>query len=69
MSARTGDIGLISVVGEAGVASGVRRIEALTAKAARDNANNFTRLAKAIGVRIARAGGRRCRAGVDGVAG
>ena len=44
---RTGDIGLISVVGESGVASGVRRIEALTAKAARDNANNFTRLAKA----------------------
>jgi alanyl-tRNA synthetase len=45
--ARTGDIGLISVVGESGVASGVRRLEALTAKAARDNANNFARLAKA----------------------
>ena len=44
---RTGDIGIISVVGESGVASGVRRIEALTAKAARDNANSFTRLAKA----------------------
>ena len=44
---RTGDIGLISVVGESGVASGVRRIEALTGKAARDSANNFTRLAKA----------------------
>ena len=29
---RTGDIGLISVVGEAGVAAGVRRIEALTGK-------------------------------------
>ena len=33
--ARTGDIGIISVVGESGVASGVRRIEALTAQAAR----------------------------------
>ena len=44
---RTGDIGTISVVGEAGVASGVRRIEALTAKAARANANNLARLAKA----------------------
>jgi alanyl-tRNA synthetase len=44
---RTGDIGLISVVGESGVASGVRRIEALTANAARANANNTARLAKA----------------------
>ena len=44
---RTGDIGLVSVVGEAGVASGVRRIEALTGNAARANANSFARLAKA----------------------
>jgi alanyl-tRNA synthetase len=44
---RTGDIGLISVVAESGVASGVRRIEALTATAARENANAMTRLAKA----------------------
>jgi len=44
---RTGDIGVISVVSDAGVASGVRRIEALTGKAARASANNFTRLAKA----------------------
>jgi alanyl-tRNA synthetase len=44
---RTGDIGIISVVGESAVGSGVRRIEALTAKAARANANNFVRLAKA----------------------
>ncbi len=44
---RTGDIGLISVVGDAGVASGVRRIEALTGEVARANANNFARLAKA----------------------
>ena len=29
---RTGDIGLISVIGETGVAAGVRRIEALTGK-------------------------------------
>ncbi|EJF88956.1 alanine--tRNA ligase [Bartonella tamiae] len=32
---RTGDIGLITIVSEGAVASGVRRIEALTAKAAR----------------------------------
>lgn len=36
--ARTGDIGLVSVVGEAGVAAGVRRIEALTGTAARKHA-------------------------------
>ncbi|MDE2284319.1 MAG: alanine--tRNA ligase [Hyphomicrobiales bacterium] len=44
---RTGDIGLISVVGESAVGSGVRRIEALTAQAARASANHFARLAKA----------------------
>jgi alanyl-tRNA synthetase len=44
---RTGDIGVISVVGESAVGSGVRRIEALTAQAARANANNLARLAKA----------------------
>jgi alanyl-tRNA synthetase len=44
---RTGDIGIISVVGEAAVGAGVRRIEALTAQAARANANNLARLAKA----------------------
>jgi alanyl-tRNA synthetase len=32
---RTGEIGLVTVVGEAGVAAGVRRIEALTGMAAR----------------------------------
>ncbi len=32
---RTGDIGLIALVGEAGVAAGVRRLEALTGEAAR----------------------------------
>jgi alanyl-tRNA synthetase len=44
---RTGDIGLISVVGESAVGSGVRRIEALTAQSARANANNLARFAKA----------------------
>jgi alanyl-tRNA synthetase len=49
---RTGDIGLISVVGESGVAGGVRRIEALTANTARANLNNFTRLAKAAALEL-----------------
>jgi alanyl-tRNA synthetase len=44
---RTGDIGLISVVAEAGVAAGVRRLEALTGKAARKSANHLGQLAKA----------------------
>src|SRR5215217_2485371 len=37
---RTGDIGLISVTGESAVASGVRRIEALTGRHARKHAND-----------------------------
>jgi len=44
---RTGDIGIISIVAESGVSAGVRRIEALTATAARHNANNLARIAKA----------------------
>ncbi len=44
---RTGDIGLISVVGESGVAAGVRRIEAITGKGARKHANHVAQLAKA----------------------
>jgi len=44
---QTGDIGLISVVAEAGVAAGVRRVEALTGKAARKSANHMAQLAKA----------------------
>jgi alanyl-tRNA synthetase len=43
---RTGDIGLISVTGEAGVAAGVRRIEALTGTAARKAANSVAQHAK-----------------------
>ncbi len=37
--ARTGDIGLVSVLGDSGVAAGVRRLEALTATAARRHLN------------------------------
>jgi alanyl-tRNA synthetase len=44
---RTGDIGIISVVGESAVASGVRRLEALTGRSARANANHLAALAKA----------------------
>lgn len=44
---RTGDIGLISVVGESAVASGVRRIEALTGRLARQAANSNIQIAKA----------------------
>ena len=43
---RTGDIGLISVIGESAVASGVRRIEALTGRHARKHANDTMALAK-----------------------
>src|ERR1700676_3000780 len=43
---RTGDIGLISVTGESAVASGVRRIEALTGHYARKHANETMALAK-----------------------
>ncbi len=43
---RTGDIGLISIVGESGVAAGVRRLEALTGTAARKAAEHQGELAK-----------------------
>ncbi len=43
---RTGDIGLISVVGESAVASGIRRIEALTGRTARQVANHSIQVAK-----------------------
>jgi alanyl-tRNA synthetase len=45
---RTGDIGLISVLGDSGVASGVRRLEALTGTAARKHANSVIQVAKAV---------------------
>src|SRR6201990_135154 len=41
-----GDIGLISVTGEGAVASGVRRIEALTGRYARKHANDTMALAR-----------------------
>ena len=44
---RTGDIGPVSLVGESGVAAGVRRIEALTGKSARKAANKQLQVAKA----------------------
>jgi alanyl-tRNA synthetase len=43
---RTGDIGVISVVGETGVSAGVRRIEALTGRGARKNANSMIQIAR-----------------------
>lgn len=43
---RTGDIGLITVTGESAVASGVRRIEALTGRHARKHANETMAMAK-----------------------
>ena len=43
---RTGDIGMISVLSESAVASGVRRIEALTGRHARKHANEAIALAK-----------------------
>ncbi|MEH2486737.1 alanine--tRNA ligase [Bradyrhizobium sp. AZCC 2230] len=43
---RTGDIGLITLTGESAVASGVRRIEALTGNYARKHANKTMALAK-----------------------
>jgi alanyl-tRNA synthetase len=45
---RTGDIGIISVLGDSGVAAGVRRIEALTGKGARKAANKQGQAIKAI---------------------
>jgi len=43
---RTGDIGIVSIVGDSGVAAGVRRIEALTGKAARKSAEKQVQIAK-----------------------
>jgi alanyl-tRNA synthetase len=49
---RTGDIGLISVVGEAGVASGVRRIEALSGSAARHELNRLRKDVRAVAAEL-----------------
>ena len=45
---RTGDIGLITVLGDSGVAAGVRRIEALTAKGARQHARTNANLVASV---------------------
>jgi len=49
---RTGDIGLISVVGEAGVAAGVRRIEALTGVKARKDAREYREMVKSAAAQL-----------------
>src|SRR4029079_14257025 len=43
---RTGDIGLVSVVGESGVSAGVRRLEALTGTVARKHARDLIGIAE-----------------------
>jgi alanyl-tRNA synthetase len=49
---RTGDIGLVSVVGESAVGAGVRRIEALTGRAARKHANSIAQFAKTMAAEL-----------------
>ena len=49
---RTGDIGLISVVSEAAVGSGLRRIEAFTATTARKELNKFRNETKAVAAEL-----------------
>ena len=50
---RTGDIGLISVVADRGVAAGVRRLEALTgATRAQGRATRPCRLAQAVATEL-----------------
>jgi alanyl-tRNA synthetase len=49
---RTGEIGLIALVGEAGVAAGVRRIEALTGAAARKYLTEQERRLRAIAMAL-----------------
>jgi len=51
---RTGDIGLISVVSDQGVAAGVRRLEALTGRAARKAANATVQAAQAVAADLLR---------------
>ncbi|HEV2955940.1 MAG TPA: alanine--tRNA ligase, partial [Xanthobacteraceae bacterium] len=49
---RTGDIGLVSIVEEAAVGAGVRRIEALTGTAARKHANMLRDVAHAVAAEL-----------------
>jgi alanyl-tRNA synthetase len=49
---RTGDIGLITVTSESAVASGVRRIEALTGRHARKHANDIMALARSAAMEL-----------------
>jgi alanyl-tRNA synthetase len=49
---RTGDIGLISLVGESAVGSGVRRIEALTGTGARRELNKFRNELRAVAAEL-----------------
>jgi alanyl-tRNA synthetase len=51
---RTGDIGLISVVSDSGVAAGVRRLEALTGRAARKAANATMQAAQSVATDLLR---------------
>lgn len=51
---RTGDIGLISVVSDSGVAAGVRRLEALTGRNARKAANTTMQAAQSVATDILR---------------
>jgi len=51
---RPGDIGLISVVSDQGVAAGVRRLEALTGRAARKAANATVQAAQAVAADLLR---------------
>jgi alanyl-tRNA synthetase len=50
--ARTGDIGLVTIVSETGVAAGVRRIEALTATAARKHLTSESRTLERVAARL-----------------
>jgi alanyl-tRNA synthetase len=49
---RTGEIGLITLVGEAGVAAGVRRIEALTGSAARKHLTEQEKRLRAVALAL-----------------